>query len=156
MDHAAVPHAARAGRARIPAGIVGASVGAGAAAHVAAALATPAGAMTWLMAAMGVACLACASPMAARPLCAGRAAGHLLAMSAAMILIHLVLLASSGAGGHHGAGGAASALPGHSGSMLVLIAVELACMAGASAALRLHRSAQMKHPRTTFQPHKQA
>ncbi|WP_245953751.1 hypothetical protein [Arthrobacter silvisoli] len=153
MNHTAVPPAARTGparirarlrgwrsegiRARIPAGIVGVSVGAGSAAHVAAALSAPAGAMAWLMAAMGAACLACASPMAARPVCAGRVAKHLLAMSAAMILIHLVLLLSPGAGGHHGAAGAA--LPGHAGSMLVLIGVELACLMGASVALRLHR-----------------
>ena len=128
-------------RARIPVGIVGTSVTAGAAAHLAAALAAPAGAMAWLMAAMGAACLACASPMALRVRCAGRAAGHLIAMSAAMILIHLVLLASSGAGGHHGA--LAAAPSGHSGSMLVLIAVELACLMGASVALRLHRPPRM-------------
>ena len=124
-------------RARIPAGIVGTSVSAGAAAHVAAALTVPAGAMAWWMAAMGAACLACASPLTLRVRCAGRAAGHLLAMSSVMILIHLMLLVSSGAGGHHGT--AARAAPGHAGSMLAVIAVELACLLGASVALRLHR-----------------
>ncbi|WP_120523091.1 hypothetical protein [Arthrobacter celericrescens] len=123
--------------ARIPAGIVGTSVTAGAAAHVAAALTGPAGAMAWWMAAMGAACLACASPLALPARCAGRAAAHLLAMSAVMILIHLVLLVPSGAGGHHGT--AAAAAPGHAGSMLAVIAVELACLMGASVALRLHR-----------------
>ena len=160
MDHTAVPHARRFIRARIPAGLVGVSIGAGSAAHVAAALAAPAGAMAWLMAAMGAACLACASPMATRPLCAGRVARHLLAMSAAMILIHLVLLVSSGAGGHHGAAGSGAAgsfgadgtLPGHAGSMLVLIGVELACLMGASLALRLHRRPERSVPKQTLKP----
>jgi hypothetical protein len=94
--------------------------------------------MAWWMAAMGAACLACAAPMVGGRLCAGRAAGHLLAMSAAMILIHLVLLVAPGAAGHHGNDGPAS-LPGHEQAMLTLIAVELLCLMGASAALRLTR-----------------
>ena len=65
-------------RAGIPVGIVGVSIGAGSAAHVAAALTGPAGAMAWWMAAMGAACLACASPLAVRARCTGRAAKHLL------------------------------------------------------------------------------
>lgn len=128
-------------RARIPAGLVGFSVASGAVAHVAAALTGPAGVMGWLMAAMGAACLGCAAPMAGRGRCAARAAGHLLAMSAAMILIHLVLLATSGAASHHGGAHSSAGTPGHAGAMLVLIAVELACLMGAAVALRLSRAA---------------
>jgi len=122
----------------VPAGLVGTAAAASAGAHVVAAASGPAGAMAWWMAAMGAACLACAAPMVGGRLCAGRAAGHLLAMSAAMILIHLVLLVAPGAAGHHGNDGPAS-LPGHEQAMLTLIAVELLCLMGASAALRLTR-----------------
>ncbi|MFF1828515.1 hypothetical protein [Paenarthrobacter sp. NPDC058040] len=153
-------------RGTIPAGIVGTAAAGSAAAHVLAAVAGPAGHMAWLMAAMGVACLACVGPMLRGRNCAGlwragwnldrrnreqpaggratRAASHLLAMSAVMILIHLVLLAApgfmagSGAGAHHGGAGGESSSA-HGVTMLALIAVELACLMGASAALRLSR-----------------
>ncbi|MFE5837989.1 hypothetical protein [Arthrobacter sp. NPDC056493] len=124
--------------ALIPAGIVGTAAAGSAAAHVLAAASGAAGAMAWWMAAMGAACLACAAPLVGGRLCAGRAAGHLLAMSAAMILIHLVLMVAPGAAGHHGNGGPASS-PGHERAMLTLIAVELLCLMSASAALRLTR-----------------
>ncbi|MFJ4171797.1 hypothetical protein ACIPY3_20010 [Paenarthrobacter sp. NPDC089714] len=136
-----------------PAGIVGTAAAGSAAAHVVAAALGPAGAMAWWMAGMGIACLACLGPMlpgrlwagrAGRtvPLpadqAAGRAAGHLLVMGAAMVLVHLVLLVAPGAGGHHGR--ADTALPSaHGVTMLALIAVELLCLIGASAALRLAR-----------------
>lgn len=136
----------------VPAGIVGtASVGS-ATAHVVAAASGPAGVMAWWMAAMGAACLACAAPMVGGRFCArptagrvagraaGRSAGHLLAMSAAMILIHLVLLVAPGTVGHHGKFQAtAGHLSSHDGAMLTLIAVELLCLMAASAALRLTR-----------------
>lgn len=123
-----------------------------AAAHVAAAASGPAGAMAWWMAAMGAACLTCAAPMLGFPtrrpvFCAmrgaPRAAGHLLVMSAAMILIHLVLLVGPGsllgtAGGHHGYAHVAST-PDHQTAMLALIGVELLCLMAASAALRMTR-----------------
>jgi len=80
---------------------------------------------------------------------AGRAAGHLLVMSAVMVLIHLVLMLGSGAGPHHSAADAAGTavqhgrFPGqamtHDGVMLPLIAVEMLCLMAASAALRLAR-----------------
>ncbi|WP_248760966.1 hypothetical protein [Pseudarthrobacter sp. SSS035] len=124
-----------------PAGIVTIASTTSAAAHIIAAATGPAGAMAWWMAAMGTACLASAAPMMAGRLCAGRAAGHLFTMNAAMILIHLVLLTAPGAGGHHGTAAAAgvTAFPGHEGAMLTLIAVEVLCLMGASAALRLNR-----------------
>ncbi|MFJ5955946.1 hypothetical protein ACIQC5_08295 [Paenarthrobacter sp. NPDC092416] len=79
-----------------------------------------------------------------------RASGHLLAMSAAMILIHLILLVAPGAAGHQGSashpgnagqGGMAEAAfsSGHAPTMLALIGIELLCLVGASAALRLSR-----------------
>lgn len=127
----------------VPAGIVGTAAAGSAAAHMVAAATGPAGVMAWWMAAMGAACLACAAPMVGGRRCAGRAAGHLLAMSAAMVLIHLVVLMAPGAAGHLGHGGPAS-LPGHEEAghgqaMLILIAVELLCLMGASAVLRLTR-----------------
>ncbi|MEV7604015.1 hypothetical protein AB0N65_01065 [Paenarthrobacter sp. NPDC089322] len=136
----------------IPAVMVGAAAAGSTAAHLAAAMTGP-GAMAWLMAVMGAACLACAVPMAAGRWCAGRAAGHLLAMSAAMILVHLTLLLGPAAGNHTleshhdfvGAGAAGSpgastaASTGHDSAMLALIAVELLCLMAASAALRLSR-----------------
>lgn len=124
-----------------PAGIVTTASAASAAAHIIAAATGPAGVMAWWMAAMGAACLASAAPMMAGRLCAGRAAGHLLAMNAAMILIHLVLLTAPAAGSHHGDATATrmAAFPGHEGAMLTLIAVELLCLMGASAALHLNR-----------------
>jgi hypothetical protein len=132
------PRLGRLPSALIPAAVVGAAAAGSATAHVVAAASGPAGLMAWWMAAMGAACLACAAPMVGGRLCAGRAAGHLLAMTAAMILIHLVLLMAPGAAGHHGDGGPAS-LPGHEPAMLTLIAVELLCLMSASAALRLTR-----------------
>lgn len=158
MDQRTRPPFGRSQGSLIPAGIVGtASVGS-ATAHMLTAASGPAGAMSWWMAAMGAACLACAAPMVGGRFCAGsvpraagvsgiaagrvagRAAGHLLAMSAAMILVHLVLLVAPGGAGHHNNGGAAAALiPTHHGAMLTLIGVELLCLMGASAALRLTR-----------------
>lgn len=111
MDQRTRPRLGRLPSALIPAAVVGAAAAGSATAHVVAAASGPAGLMAWWMAAMGAACLACAAPMVGGRLCAGRAAGHLLAMTAAMILIHLVLLMAPGAAGHHGDGGPAS-LPG--------------------------------------------
>ncbi|MFK0040242.1 hypothetical protein ACIQTW_10410 [Paenarthrobacter sp. NPDC090517] len=132
----------------IPAGLVGVAAAGSAIAHVTAAAGTPAGVMAWWMAAMGAACLTCTAPMACSligrrfRLCARqaapRAASHLLAMSAAMILIHLVLLLGPG-GGHHGYTRRAS-VAGHQAAMLTLIGVELLCLLAASAALRIART----------------
>ena len=143
MDQRTGPRLGRFPSALVPAGlvparIVGTAAAGSAAAHVAAAASGPAGVMAWWMAAMGAACLACAAPMVGGRHCAGRAAGHLLAMSAAMILIHLVLLLAPDPVGHHGNGGPAS-WPSHEQAILTLIAVELLCLMSASAALRLTR-----------------
>lgn len=134
---------ARLPAARIPAGVVSASAAISAAAHVAAAAMEPAVAMACWMAAMGAVCLACAAPLVTGRRCAGRAAGHLMTMSAAMVLIHTVLLTAPGGRAHHGAaaGGGAAAFAPHEGTMLALIGVELVCLTGASVALRLARSA---------------
>ncbi|MFF2243374.1 hypothetical protein ACFVTM_04235 [Arthrobacter sp. NPDC058130] len=138
MDQRTRPRLGRFPRALVPAGIVSTAAAGSATAHLVAAVSGPAGAMAWWMAAMGVACLACAAPMVSGRRCAGRTAGHLLAMSAAMVLIHLVLLMAPGTAGHHRTEGTAS-LPGHAHAMLTLIAVELLCLMSASAALRLTR-----------------
>jgi hypothetical protein len=149
MDQRTGPRLGRFPSALVPAGIVSTAAAGSATAHVVAAASGPAGVMAWWMAAMGAACLACAAPMMGGRLCAGRAArvagsgagraaGHLLAMCAGMILIHLVLLVAPGAAGHHGDGAPAS-LPGHEQAMLTLIAIELLCLMSASAALRLTR-----------------
>jgi hypothetical protein len=109
---------------------------------------------------MGAACLACAAPMvtgrgSASPRlvgrrCIGRAAGHLLIMSTAMILIHLVLLTAMGAGTHHHQGPATVTGPfaftSHDGAMLALIGVELLCLVAASAALRMTRAIRPQAP----------
>ncbi|WP_024819387.1 hypothetical protein [Arthrobacter sp. 31Y] len=139
------------------AGVVGLAATGSAAAHVVAAVSGPAGVMAWWMAAMGAACLSCIAPMAGfslrrlRP-CARqappRAAAHLLAMSAVMILVHLVLLLGSGGlgsgGGHHGSvhssAGRGTTSSDHQSSMLMLIGVELLCLVAASAALRMART----------------
>jgi hypothetical protein len=139
--------------APVPAGIVGTAAAGSATAHLVAAATGPAGMMAWWMAAMGIACLACAMPLVRGRFCdrnvgnggsarndALRAAGHLVAMSAVMVLTHLVLLVVPDARGHHSGadGGHPSA---HGITMLALIAVELICLLGASAALRLaHRT----------------
>ncbi|MCT9870589.1 hypothetical protein [Paenarthrobacter aurescens] len=143
----------------VPAGLVGVSAAGSAAAHLVAAGIGPAGVMAWWMAAMGAACLTCAAPMVGFPsrrlrLCARRgtprAAGHLLAMSAAMILIHLVILLGPG-GGHHGLAHDPSA-PDHQPAMLTLIGVELLCLMAASAALRMTRTST---PPPELKPHTQ-
>lgn len=135
----------------VPAGIVGTAAAGSATAHVVAAATGPAGMMAWWMAAMGIACLACALPLVRGRFCdrnvgnagsarndAHRSAGHLMAMTAVMILFHLVLLVAPWAGAHHG--GASGASPSaHGTTMMALIAVELICLIGASAALRLAR-----------------
>lgn len=139
------------GPAPLPAGIVGAAAVGSATAHTVAAATGPMGMMTWWMAAMGITCLACAMPLARGRFCvknvgyaggarddARRAAGHLLAMTAVMILVHLLLLVAPGAGSHHGRVGTVS-FSSHDATMLALIAVELTCLIGASAALRLAR-----------------
>jgi len=137
----------------VSAGLVSLAAAGSAAAHVVAAVSGPAGVMAWWMAAMGAACLSCAAPLVGFPArrlrlrarqAAPRAAGHLLAMSAAMILIHLVLLLGPGslsgtAGGHHGFVHG-STMPDHQTSMLTLIGVELLCLIAASAALRMARA----------------
>ncbi|WP_458115685.1 hypothetical protein [Arthrobacter sp. D2-10] len=111
--------------------------------HAAAAALGPAGAMAWWMAAMAVACLACAAPMVGRPRCTSRAAEHLLGMGIAMILIHLALFAMPGAGTHHGTEHGAGTS--HGAAMLALLGVELVCLMLASAALRLgQRSPRMR------------
>ena len=73
--------------------------------------------------------------------CAGRAAGHLLAMSAAMILIHSVLLwrPAVPATTTPMVPPRRRSSPTHHGAMLTLIGVELLCLMAASAALRLTR-----------------
>ncbi|WP_420180014.1 hypothetical protein [Paenarthrobacter sp. TA1.8] len=132
----------------LPAGLVGVAAAGSALAHVAAAASGPAGVMAWWMAAMGAACLTCVAPMACSLIrrrarhcvqqAAPRAAGHLLAMSAVMILIHLVLLLGPGNGHHRDNRGASVA--GHQTAMLDLIGVELLCLMAASAALRVART----------------
>lgn len=154
----------RPGSSRVPGAVVCTAAIASSVAHLVAAAVGPGGAMAWWMAAMGVACLTCAVPMfgvrriSSRPSIsithgisikhsAGRAAGHLWAMTAAMILIHLGLLLFAGTGSHHGGGSSStpaagfSGIPaaGHGAAMLGLIAVELLCLLGASMALRLTR-----------------
>jgi hypothetical protein len=145
----------RTGRPKpVPAGLIGTAAAGSATAHMVAAATGPAGTMAWWMAAMGIACLACAMPLVRGRLGgrnvghdgnagsarndAHRAAGHLVAMSAVMILIHLVLLVAPGVGNHHGRVEAASPSV-HGATMLALIAIELLCLMGASAALRLAR-----------------
>ncbi|WP_104043443.1 hypothetical protein [Arthrobacter sp. ZGTC412] len=146
MDQQVALRPERLQRALIPAGLVGAAAAVSATAHLVAAASGPSGAMAWWMAAMGIACLACTTPMRAGRICSGRAAGHLLAMSAAMVLIHLVLLVAPGAGSHHGAAAEVAhngRIPyesaGHDGAMPALIGVELLCLLAASTALRLTR-----------------
>ena len=138
MDQRTRPRLGRFPRALVPAGIVSTAAAGSATAHLVAAASGPAGAMAWWMAAMGAACLTCAAPMVGGRRRAGRTAGHLWAMSAAMILIHLVLLMAPGTAGHHGTAGPTSS-PDHAHAMLTLIAVELLCLMSASAALRLTR-----------------
>ncbi|MET4540136.1 hypothetical protein ABIE37_001917 [Arthrobacter bambusae] len=136
----------------VSAGLVSLAAAGSAVAHVVAAVSGPVGVMAWWMAAMGAACLSCVAPMAGFPVrrlrpCARqaalRAAGHLLVMSAVMILIHLVLLLGPGGlgsgGGHHGSVHS-STTPDHQSAMLTLIGVELLCLMAASAALRMART----------------
>lgn len=146
MDQQIALRPERLPQALIPACLVGAAAAVSATAHLVAAASGPSGAMAWWMVAMGIACLACTTPMRAGRICSGRAAGHLVAMSAAMVLIHLVLLVAPGAGSHHGVdagvaydGRTPYESAGHDGAMLALIGVELLCLLAASTALRLTR-----------------
>lgn len=139
MKQIAVPRPERSGRARIAAWLVGVAVVGGAAAHVVAALAGPPGAMAWWMAAMGLVCLSCLLPLSRPSRDAGHAAGHLMAMSAGMILIHATLLLMPGLGAHHGAA-AGPDHASHAVPMLLLIGAELLCVMSASVALRMNRS----------------
>lgn len=110
-----------------------------------------AGAMAWWMAAMAVACLACAAPMVGRRRCTSRAAEHLLGMGIAMILIHLALFAMPGAGTHHGTEHGAGTS--HGAAMLATLGVELVCLVLASAALRLgERRPRRPHTQTAAAP----
>ncbi|MBT8162218.1 hypothetical protein KKI43_17435 [Arthrobacter sp. GN70] len=127
------------------------------AAAVSAASAVSDGAMTWGMAAMGVVCMACAVPAAARPRCADKAAGHLMTMSAVMILVHLAMLTlfaqpEAGAGAHHGGAAhtGAAVHVGHASTMFGLMGVEFACLMASSLALRMtHRErSAAANPRT--------
>lgn len=138
----------------LPTGILATAAVGSATAHAVAAAAGPVGMMAWWMGAMGISCLACAVPLVRGRFCARnvanagevgtarndtrRAAGHLVAMTAVMILIHLVLLVAPGSRAHHGGAGPVSPSS-HDATMLALIAVELLCLIGASAALRLAR-----------------
>lgn len=137
-------HSRRAPRA--PAGIVAAVSAAGVAAHSAAAVAGPAGTMSWLMTGMAAVCLVAAIPVGGGRFCAGRSAGHLLAMNAGMVLVHLVLLTAPPTHAHQVNAGASegSGLSGHEYGMLTLMAFELLCLAAASAALRLSRLAVLE------------
>ncbi|MDP5226418.1 MULTISPECIES: hypothetical protein [Arthrobacter] len=129
-------------RARAAVVLVGSAVTTGVVAHAVAAFSEPAGWMAWWMGAMAVLCLACALPMAlpvaGKRRCAGRAAGHVMAMSAVMVLVHAAVVLLPGAGMHH-AGSSGPPHAAHVAPMLLLIAVELLCMMSASAALRLNR-----------------
>lgn len=131
-------------------GLVITAVTVSAGAHAVAAAAGPAGPMSWWMAAMAVLCLACAAPMRLGRRCTSRAAEHLLAMGAAMILIHLAVLAAPTTGSHHGAahGGGTS----HGVAMLALLGVELLCLILASVALRLGQISPSPHVRRTALP----
>lgn len=148
MDLQTRPRRVRPPAAGLPCWIVLAAVVTSAAAHSMAAVTGPAGAMRWLMGAMALACLACVAPLIASRRsgapwlvgrrCVGRSAGHLLATSTVMILIHLALIAAPANGTHHSATTpAGAAARSHDTAMLALIGVELLCLIAASAALRL-------------------
>lgn len=138
------------------AAVLMAAVAVGTGAHLTAALGAS-GAMAWTMAAMGIACLSCLLHLRGSlgPGTVHRAAGHLMAMTLAMIAVHLLWLVSMGTGsaGHsHGAptpGPAAVGLTSHATAMLVLIGVELVCLALGAAVLRRARNPR---PRTLSAP----
>ncbi|MFJ3958140.1 hypothetical protein [Arthrobacter sp. NPDC090010] len=132
-------------RARISTVLVSGAVVVGVAAHLVAAAREPVGLMAWWMAGMGVLCLLCLLPMVTKRHCPGRAAGHLMAMSAAMVLFHAVVVLMPGLGSHHGMAMGVSQ-GNHMAPMLLLIVVELFCMMGAAAALRLNRAASGSLP----------
>ncbi|TLM88239.1 hypothetical protein [Pseudarthrobacter sp. NamE5] len=138
---------------RTPYWLVSIAVTVSASAHAIAAATGPAGPMGWWMAVMAILCLTCAAPLAGRTKAAaptssrapraGKAAGHLFAMSGVMILIHLLVLTlPDSASHHHGAAAsdASAAFMTHETAMLALIAVEILCLMVASAALRLSRA----------------
>lgn len=130
--------------------LVGSSVGA----HLASA-ASASGVMAWMMAGMGMACASCLIHLW-RGTCAVRtAARHLLVMCAVMALFHMAWLTFPGGGGHHDHGGGAPATGSpaenveHGSSMLGVIAVELLCLAGATALLRTGNGARRRGPTET-------
>lgn len=125
---------------RMQAGLVVTAISVSATAHAAAA-SEAAGGMAWWMAAMAIACLACAAPMVGHRRCTSRAAEHLLGMGIIMILIHLAVLVLPGAGAHHGTAPGGSS---HGTVMLALLGVELVCLILASIALRLGRSSPLR------------
>ena len=137
------------GLSSIPAVVLIAAVVLGAGSHLVAAFGAS-GPMSWAMVAMGVACLSCLlhlrGPLVSHTML--RAAGHLMAMTVAMIAIHLLWLVSMGAGsgGHsHGAmphSSTATAFNSHTIVMMGLIGVELICLALGAAVLRHARNPQ--------------
>lgn len=126
-----------------------AAVALGAGSHLVAAFGAF-GPMSWAMVAMGVACLSCLlhlrSPLA--PHTVHRAAGHLMAMTVAMVALHLMWLVSMGAhppGHSHGAvphSSTATAVNSHTTVMLGLICVELVCLALGAAVMRRGRNSR--------------
>lgn len=105
---------------------------------------TATGAMAWVMAGMGLACLTCLGHIPRRRHGVRSAAGHLLAMCAVMAVVHMAWLTFPGhAGGHHHGAAAAVAstqrVAAHGGTMLAVIGVELLCLAGATALVRAER-----------------
>lgn len=117
--------------------------------HLAASLGAPSVQMAWVMAAMAVACLVCLIPLHAPQGGTSRhclsSASHLMVMSVVMIAVHLLwIVMSSRSGGHqhgrvsslneHGHGS-------HAAVMLLVIAVELACLMAATASRRLAEGA---------------
>ena len=140
-------------RPALPACLVGGAAMGSALGHAFAALFGPAGAMAWLMAAMGLACLACFRSLAPGRFCVRKAAGHLMAMSAAMVLAHVVLLNGFPAGPSHLHGVPVSgSAAGHAEAMLSVMGIEILCLAAASAALRLTRTAPPRSQQTADRP----
>ena len=124
------------------------------AAHLIAGLGASAASMRWMMIAMSLVCLGCLVPLVVPlrrdPKRCLSSASHLMVMSVVMIAIHLLWIVMSGRSSAHNHGRVSAAVEqgheGHAPVMLLVIAVELACLMAATVSLRMADRAQKPAP----------
>ncbi|MDO5744348.1 MAG: hypothetical protein Q4P23_07750 [Micrococcaceae bacterium] len=119
--------------------LLGATALAAATAHVLTALGGQ-GVMAFLMGAMGLACLTCLPHLRATTHGIEKSALHLMLMSGAMALVHMLWIGLPGMEGHdHSATATAGEPDAHGAAMLGLIGLELLALMVAATVMRINR-----------------